>query len=69
MFLFIVWEQLKGKKTEGPVKEVDHQIRHEVSDWGKGKKILSNETDMAGCSSRCDNVIPRSDNQEKIDEM
>lgn len=52
------------------MKQVDHQIRHEVGDCGKGKSIIFHETDMVGCSSRRDvNVTSRSDNQNKIDEM
>ncbi|PNY13624.1 DNA repair protein uvh3-like, partial [Trifolium pratense] len=62
--------QLKGKKAEGLKKEVDNQIRHEVSDCGKGKSTIFHETDMVGCSSRCDvNVTSSSDNQSRIDEM
>ncbi|XP_057437283.1 DNA repair protein UVH3 isoform X2 [Lotus japonicus] len=60
---------LKGKKIEGQVDEVDKQKPHEVNDRVKGKEILFNETDMVGCSSRCDHVTSRSHNQEKIDEM
>ncbi|CAI8612318.1 unnamed protein product [Vicia faba] len=61
--------QLKGKKT-GLLKQVDNQIRHEVSDCGKGKGIAFNETHLVGCSSRCDvNATSSSDNQKRIDEM
>lgn len=62
--------QLKGKKAEGPMKQVDNQIRHGVSDCGKGKGIVFNETDRVGCSSKCDvNGASSSDNQNRIDEM
>ncbi|KAH1162102.1 hypothetical protein GLYMA_01G077200v4 [Glycine max] len=61
--------QLKGKKTEGLVKEVDNQNQHDVNYRGKGKGILLIEADMVGCSSRHDNVTSRSDNQHSIDEM
>ncbi|TKY63259.1 DNA repair protein UVH3 [Spatholobus suberectus] len=61
--------QLKGKKKEGLVKEIDNQKHHEVNYRGKGKGILLSETDMVGCSSRLDNVTSRSDNQDTIDEM
>ncbi|XP_061337655.1 DNA repair protein UVH3 [Gastrolobium bilobum] len=54
--------QLKGKKAEELMKEVDNQKQHEVNDLGKGKGILFSETDVIGCSSSCDN-------QDKIDEM
>ncbi|RDX72864.1 DNA repair protein UVH3, partial [Mucuna pruriens] len=60
--------QLKGKKTEGLVKEVDNQ-KHEVNYRGKDKGILLSETDIVGCSSRHDNVTSSSDNQDTIDEM
>jgi len=69
MFLFLFWFQLKGKKTEGLVKEVDNQNQHDVNYRGKGKGILLIEADMVGCSSRHDNVTSRSDNQHSIDEM
>ncbi|KAI5430693.1 DNA repair protein uvh3, variant 2 [Lathyrus oleraceus] len=60
---------LKGKKT-GPLKQVDNQTRHEVSDCGKGKGIVFNETDQVGCSSRCNvNATSSSDDQKRIDEM
>ncbi|XP_027349553.1 DNA repair protein UVH3 [Abrus precatorius] len=58
--------QLKGKKTEGLVKEVDNQ-KHEYNDRGKG--ILLSETDIVGCSSRHDHVTSRMSNQDTIDEM
>ncbi|XP_020204760.1 DNA repair protein UVH3 isoform X2 [Cajanus cajan] len=61
--------QLKGKKTEGLMKEVDNQKQHEAIYQGNGKGILLGETDMVGCSSRRDNVTSRSDNQDTIDEM
>ncbi|XP_072053626.1 DNA repair protein UVH3 isoform X8 [Arachis hypogaea] len=60
--------QLKGKKTKAPVEdELLNQC--EVNDRGKGKGILFRESDLGGCSSKCDNVISTNDNQDKIDEM
>ncbi|KAK7395619.1 hypothetical protein VNO78_16183 [Psophocarpus tetragonolobus] len=61
--------QLKGKKTEGPVKEVDNQEQHGVNYQGKGKGVLFSEADIVGGCSRHDNVTLRSDNQDSIDEM
>lgn len=52
------------------MKQVDSQIRHGVSDCGKGKGIVFNETDRVGCSSKCDvNGTSSSDNQNRFDEM
>ncbi|CAJ1782000.1 unnamed protein product [Sphenostylis stenocarpa] len=61
--------QLKGKKTEGLVKEVDNHEQHEVNYRGKGKGILLSEADMVGCSSQHDDVASMRDNQASIDEM
>ncbi|XP_057720536.1 DNA repair protein UVH3 isoform X1 [Arachis stenosperma] len=60
--------QLKGKKTKAPVED-ELQNQREVNDRGKGKGILFRESDLGGCSSKCDNVISTNDNQDKIDEM
>ncbi|KAL5064563.1 hypothetical protein RYX36_026300 [Vicia faba] len=55
----VVETKLKGKKT-----------RLKVSDCGKGKGIVYNETDLVGCSSRCDvNATSSTDNQKGIDEI
>ncbi|XP_068485187.1 DNA repair protein UVH3 isoform X2 [Phaseolus vulgaris] len=61
--------QLKGKKTEGLVKEAYNHEEPDVNYRGKGKGILLSEAGMAGCSSRHDNVASRTDNQDSIDEM
>ncbi|CAL0318694.1 unnamed protein product [Lupinus luteus] len=59
---------LKGKKA-GLMKDVENQKQHKVNGKDKGKGILSCETDMVGCSPRCDNLTSKSDNQQKLDEM
>ncbi|XP_019460777.1 PREDICTED: DNA repair protein UVH3 isoform X1 [Lupinus angustifolius] len=59
---------LKGKK-KGLMNEVENQKQHKVIDKDKGKGILSCETDMVGCSPRCDILTSKSDNQDKLDEM
>ncbi|KAI4350729.1 hypothetical protein L6164_005155 [Bauhinia variegata] len=65
---FDILAQYKGRKTEELVKNIDNH-KHEVSDKGKGKGILS-EIDMVGCSSRNDDaMISGNYNQDKVDEM
>ncbi|KAE9605090.1 hypothetical protein Lal_00036859 [Lupinus albus] len=59
---------LKGKKT-GLMKDVENQKQHKVNGKDKGKGILSCETDVVGCSPRCDKLTSKSDNQDKLDEM
>ncbi len=48
--------------------DVENQ-RQLQDDDAKGKKNLSDETDMFGCSSNGDDLVSRSDIQEKLDEM
>lgn len=48
--------------------DVENQ-RQLQDDDAKGKKNLSDETDMFSCSSNGDDLVSRSDIQEKLDEM
>ena len=43
--------------------------RQMQDDDSKGKKILSDEIDMLGYTPNNDDLVLRSDNQEKLDEM
>lgn len=54
------------------MKEAEMQVenRRQMQDYeAKGKKILSDETDMFGCPSPGDDLGARSGDQEKLDEM
>lgn len=63
-FNSVVW-QLKGKKLAAD----DENQRQLQDDDAKGKKTLSDEADMFGFSSNGDDLVSRSDIQEKLDEM
>uniref|UniRef100_A0A2N9I1V5 DNA repair protein UVH3 n=1 Tax=Fagus sylvatica TaxID=28930 RepID=A0A2N9I1V5_FAGSY len=60
--------QLKGKKKKDSTMEFENQ-RQMQDDDSKGKKILSDEIDMLGYTPNNDDLVSRSDNQEKLDEM
>lgn len=48
--------------------DVENQ-RQMKDDDSKGKKILSDEIDVLAYTSNNDDLVSRSDNQEKLDEM